>query len=118
MNISIALDFMMMDTICRSVVTSGENEVMESHVVAYYKPGALRTCSRCHCQFLPQLSRLRPSSIHEQSNRSSSAGGHGELCRYHAGFYVCRFHPAETKLSIQSGDGLGYYGNGQEGMER
>ena len=46
----------------------------EHHVLAYYRPCSTRTCSRCHSQFLPLL------------NGSSNC-----ICRYHSGFYVCRY---------------------------
>lgn len=37
-------------------------------------------------------------------------------CRYHSGYYVCRRHPAELRISSNAGgDGLGYYGTGKEG---
>lgn len=68
----------------------------DHHIIVYYRPTATRTCSRCHCQY---LSMINPVS-----------------CTYHTGYYVCRRHPGETRLSIDGhGDSLGYYGNGQEG---
>jgi hypothetical protein len=81
---------------------------LDSHVVAYFKPSALRTCSRCQHAYIPQLSRYSLPCPHER--------GRGDTgCFFHSGYYVCRYHPAETKLSLGSGDGLGYYGNGEEG---
>jgi len=68
------------------------------HIIAFYRPAATRTCHRCHQQFF----------AHNDFNPAHA-------CRYHAGYFVCRWHPAETKCSIGGqGDGLGYYGNGQE----
>lgn len=68
------------------------------HIIAFYRPAATRTCHRCHQQFF----------AHADFNPAHA-------CRYHAGYFVCRWHPAETKCSIDGqGDGLGYYGNGQE----
>jgi len=73
-------------------------DLTHQHVVAFYSPYATTTCSRCHCQYLRILNSCS--------------------CRYHPGLYVCRKHPAETKLSVAGqGDALGYYGNGQEGWE-
>lgn len=69
------------------------------HIIAFYRPAATRTCHRCHQQFFAHADFNPPHA-----------------CRYHAGYFVCRWHPAETKCSIDGqGDGLGYYGNGQEG---
>jgi 2-polyprenyl-3-methyl-5-hydroxy-6-metoxy-1,4-benzoquinol methylase len=71
-------------------------ESTEHHIIAYYRPTATKTCCRCHSQYLELLNS--PS------------------CAFHPGYYVCRKHPGETRLSIEGcGDSLGYYGNGQEG---
>lgn len=79
-----------------SRVTTSEEGL--HHVIAFYRPVATRTCRRCHQQFF----------AHADFNPSHA-------CRYHSGYFVCRWHPAETKCSINGlGDGLGYYGNGQE----
>jgi SAM-dependent methyltransferase len=68
----------------------------DHHVTVYYRPTATSTCCRCHCQY---LSMINPAT-----------------CTFHSGYYVCRRHPGETRLSIEGhGDSLGYYGNGQEG---
>lgn len=70
------------------------------HITAYYRPSATSICSRCQKQFF----NLLRSSDHS--------------CRHHASYYVCRYHPAELNLSIDSGgDSLGYYGNGKEGWQ-
>lgn len=67
-------------------------------VTMFYRLSAMNTCRSCSTQFSPAFN----------SNKA---------CRTHAGFYVCRLHPAETRLSIDGrGDGLGYYGNGIEGV--
>jgi hypothetical protein len=72
------------------------------HIILFYRPTAINTCSRCHKQFFHSHPLF-------SSNRS---------CQYHEGFYVCRRHPAETKCSINGlGDNLGYYGNGVEGWD-
>lgn len=72
------------------------NSMQFHHVIAFYRPSAGNTCSRCHSHFLHVVN-------------SPTA------CRHHRGFYVCRKHPSETRCSIDGyGDGLGYYGNGQE----
>lgn len=69
------------------------------HIIAFYRPSAGNTCSRCHSHFLHVVN----SPV---------------ACRHHSGFYVCRKHPCETRCSIDGyGDGLGYYGNGQEDWE-
>jgi hypothetical protein len=81
---------------CKESALSGQH-----HIVAYYRHSAVNTCSRCCRQFF-KLPSLNPSTA----------------CVHHAGFFVCRKHPAETKLSIEGkGDGLGYYGTGAEGFE-
>jgi hypothetical protein len=68
----------------------------DHHIIVYFRPTATRTCSRCHCQYLSVMNPV--------------------ACTYHSGYYVCRRHPGETRLSIDGhGDSLGYYGNGQEG---
>jgi len=71
------------------------------HITAFYRPAAAHTCRRCQQQYFAHPA-LNPS----------------QACRHHTGYFVCRYHPAETKCSINGhGDGLGYYGNGQEGYE-
>lgn len=85
----------------RDICPQGNNlgtpkDSSEHHIIAYFRPNATNTCSRCHCQYLSLF-----------NTRS---------CRYHRGYYVCRKHPGETRLSINGlGDSLGYYGNGEEG---
>ena len=70
------------------------------HITAFFRPTAINTCSRCHKQFFRMNSLLNDD----------------HLCCYHGGYYVCRRHPAEIRLSIDGqGDSLGYYGNGKEG---
>lgn len=60
---------------------------------------ALRTCRRCHARFDPGRNEAN-------------------ACRFHRSIYVCRYHPAEVRsLNIGLGDGLGYYGNGEEGWD-
>lgn len=89
----------------RTVAGMGSNDNLDvHHVNAYFKPSLLSTCARCHAQYFnnPRLfnnPRCRLFNPHIK-------------CRYHPQYYVCRFHPAELG---NSGDGLGYYGNGQEG---
>jgi 2-polyprenyl-3-methyl-5-hydroxy-6-metoxy-1,4-benzoquinol methylase len=71
-------------------------ESTEHHIIAYYRPTATKTCCRCHSQYLELIN--------------------AQSCTFHPGYYVCRKHPGETRLSIDgNGDSLGYYGNGQEG---
>ena len=71
------------------------------HITAFYRPAAAHTCRRCQQQYFAHPA-LNPF----------------HACRHHSGYFVCRYHPAETKCSINGhGDGLGYYGNGQEGYE-
>ena len=86
---------------CGSESTSdaGSAECCVHHnIVVFYRQSAVRTCRNCNKQFFPAL------------NKDSS-------CRTHKGYYVCRKHPAETRLSIDGhGDGLGYYGTGEEGI--
>ena len=70
------------------------------HITAYYRQSATSVCSRCLNQYFTVL---------RNSDRS---------CRHHASNYVCRYHPAELRLSINGGgDFLGYYGNGKEGWD-
>ena len=70
------------------------------HITAYYRQSATSICSRCRNQYFTVL---------RNSDRS---------CRHHASYYVCRYHPAELRLSINGGgDSLGYYGNGKEGWD-
>jgi predicted nicotinamide N-methyase len=78
------------------------------HITAYYRPSALSVCSRCHKKFLLVLNKgVKGSDLSS-----------GSACRHHGGYYVCRYHPAELRLSINGGgDGMGYYGNGKEGWE-
>ena len=89
------------------------------HVCAYFKAASLRTCCRCQSQFLPLVSALLEPPI-----TTSAING---LCCYHSGLYVCRYHPAELRLAVgtlhglaaggaSAADGLGYYGNGKEGI--
>jgi hypothetical protein len=69
------------------------------HITLFYRPSAVGVCSRCHCEY-----------FRNPAFRSTSR------CVYHKSYYVCRYHPAEVRCSINgAGDGLGYYGNGQEG---
>lgn len=71
------------------------------HIIAFFRARAVHTCCRCHKQF-SNLAALNPP----------------HACRYHKGMYVCRRHPAETRLSINGlGDNLGYYSNGAEGWD-
>lgn len=78
------------------------------HITAYYRPSAVSVCSRCHKKFLLVFNKYV-----EECNQSL-----GSACRHHGGYYVCRYHPAELRLSIDGGgDGMGYYGNGKEGWE-
>lgn len=78
------------------------------HITAYYRPSAVSVCSRCHKKFLLVLNK----------DVAGSDRPPGKACRHHGGFYVCRYHPAELRLSIDGGgDGMGYYGNGKEGWE-
>lgn len=80
--------------------TSTLRETTDHHITVFYRPTATNTCSRCHCQYLDILNSPTTSLN----------------CRYHPGYYVCRKHPGETRLSINGyGDSLGYYGNGEEG---
>lgn len=66
-------------------------------VVLFYRQSAVRTCCNCNSQYFPALNNC-------------------SACRTHRGYYVCRKHPAEIRLNIAGhGDGLGYYGNGNEG---
>lgn len=66
-------------------------------VVLFYRSSAVHTCRKCQSQYFNAL------------NRSDS-------CVTHSGYFVCRKHPAEIRLSVDGlGDGLGYYGNGTEG---
>jgi hypothetical protein len=82
----------------RKVEESNHDNIQYHHVVAFFKPTAVNTCSRCHKQFFRS-----PVFCCEL------------LCWYHSRYYVCRKHPGETKLSIDGfGDSLGYYGNGKE----
>lgn len=75
----------------------GSEACVHHNIVVFYRQSAVRTCRNCSKQFFPAL------------NKDSS-------CRTHKGYYVCRKHPAETRLSIDGhGDGLGYYGTGEEG---
>lgn len=65
------------------------------HIIAFFKMSSMRLCSRC--------------------NRYHFVPIHNRTCRFHSGFYVCRQHPAELKLSVDGlGDSLGYYGTGEE----
>ncbi len=81
-----------------------ESDVIESnyhHVIAFFRSTAINTCSRCQKQF------FHTPFFHANN-----------ICCYHSGYYVCRKHPGETKLSIDGqGDSLGYYGNGRENWE-
>jgi hypothetical protein len=87
--------------------TSSTTEASEHHIIMFFRPSALQTCSRCYSSFIPLINNsplFPPSQL---------------LCAYHSGYYVCRRHPGETKLSINGqGDGLGYYGNGEEGIRK
>jgi predicted nicotinamide N-methyase len=79
-------------------LTHSEREETEHHVLAFFLPRAVNTCSRCHQQFFNSPSLNSPRQ-----------------CRHHSGYYVCRRHPGDTKCSVSGlGDGLGYYGNGVE----
>ena len=93
-------------------------EVFTHHVCAYYKPTQMLTCSRCQEKFLSKLTPLcRP--IKPSSPRQSAPVGIRGTCRFHSGLFVCRYHPAELRLAVGNGpgaDGLGYYGNGKEGI--
>lgn len=74
------------------------SEKTAHHIIAFYRPAAVNTCRTCQQQYfrLPGLNSP-------------------QACRHHAGLYVCRRHPGETQCSINGlGDGLGYYGNGQD----
>jgi hypothetical protein len=78
---------------------STSTEHTTHHITLFYRPSAVGTCSRCQKEYL-----LHPSL------QSAS------LCVHHPSYFVCRYHPAEIRCSINGvGDGLGYYGNGQEG---
>lgn len=84
-----------------SVLNTTSSEETAHHIVAFYRPAAVRTCRTCQQQYftLPGFN-------------SSHA------CRHHSGLFVCRRHPGETRCSINGlGDGLGYYGNGQDGWK-
>jgi hypothetical protein len=71
------------------------------HVNAFFRPTAINTCSRCQKQFF-----------------NSPCFSSNNLCCFHNGYYVCRRHPGETRLSIDGqGDRLGYYGNGKDNWE-
>jgi hypothetical protein len=87
------------------VEESSDGDTVESlccvghKVVIFYKQSAVNTCCNCNSQFFGAL-----------NNKTS--------CRTHYGYFVCRKHPAETRLSVDGcGDGLGYYGNGEEGKK-
>ncbi len=89
------------ETKCSGVSRTTRSEEGVHHITAFYRPAAAHTCRRCQQQYFAHPA-LNPS----------------QACRHHAGYFVCRYHPAETKCSINGhGDGLGYYGNGQEGYE-
>jgi hypothetical protein len=80
-------------------ICSTSAEQTTHHITLFYRPAAVGVCSRCQREYL-----LHPSL--------PSAS----LCVHHQSFFVCRYHPAELRCSINGvGDGLGYYGNGQEG---
>lgn len=69
------------------------------HITLFYRPTAVSVCSRCQREYFRHPT-LTPVT----------------RCVYHGSYYVCRFHPAEVRCSINGqGDGLGYYGNGREG---
>lgn len=78
---------------------NSESEPCVKHFVEiFYKPSASKICSRCNNEYFDALNNSR-------------------ACEFHEGFYVCRKHPAETRCSVNGfGDGLGYYGNGVEGI--
>lgn len=75
-----------------------KREETTHHIIAFFRPAAVNTCRTCHQQFF----RLSGFNSHQ-------------ACRHHSGLFVCRRHPGETRCSINGlGDGLGYYGNGQD----
>ena len=78
---------------------SSEAEPCVKHFIEiFYKQSASKICSRCNNEYFDALNNSR-------------------ACEFHEGFYVCRKHPAEIRCSVDGfGDGLGYYGNGTEGI--
>ena len=84
-----------------------EDDLSHHHINAYFKPSLLSTCARCHQPFFNNP-RLFSNPARGLFNPQLA------LCRYHPQYYVCRFHPAEIG---SSGDGLGYYGNGEDGYD-
>jgi Lysine methyltransferase len=89
-------------------IISSDAQHHTHHITAYYRPSAASVCSRCQKKFLLVLNK----NVERRDPSSGSA------CRHHSGYYVCRYHPAELRLSIDGGgDGMGYYGNGKEGWE-
>ena len=84
-----------------------DSDLSNHHVNAYFKPSLLLTCARCHQPFFNNP-RLFSNPARGLFNPQLA------VCRYHPQYYVCRFHPAELG---SSGDGLGYYGNGEEGYD-
>ena len=79
--------------------TKLSNDSSTHHIILFYRPSAVGVCSRCQEEYF-----CHPV-LHPH-----------QACVHHSNYFVCRFHPAETRCSINGlGDGLGYYGNGQEG---
>ena len=67
------------------------------HIIAFYKVAKVSTCKNCNKSFFPFLN---------------------DKCLHHQGYYVCRYHPSETKSNINGlGDFEGYYCGGKEGYE-
>lgn len=99
------------DMVSRSILSRQESNLTDykaelpyddtfyHHIIAFYRPTLVNTCSRCTRQFVN----------HPLLNNH-------DCCRFHPGLFVCRKHPAELRCSINGqGDNLGYYGNGEEG---
>lgn len=116
-----------------------EGEIFPHHVLAFYRHSAALTCVHCHCSYLNQTISSSSSddkvAVTSDQSTGQSTGRSDQptplssstslfnpriqgQCRVHPGFFVCRRHPAEVRLSIDGhGDGLGYYGNGAEGWD-
>ena len=79
-----------LSTTIPSVSEHDKQQQEQHHITCYYKPSATSVCARCQRTFFSVFNR--------ETSESETCNGSG--CRYHAGFYVCRKHPAEIRYAV------------------